>query len=58
MNKIKLFFSNLRMKYHSCRKNAELVDSYTNFSENKLCSVYWTTNIYVCKVCGKRWDVD
>lgn len=71
MNKIKLFLrvfrikyhsymNELRMKYHSCEsdKNAKLMDSYTNSVGNSTCGGTWTTNIYVCKVCGKRWDVD
>lgn len=56
--KIKLFFSNIKMKYHSCRKNSELIDSFTNSAGISNCSATWTTNAYKCKVCGKRWEVD
>jgi len=67
MEKIKLFLANFKIKHHSCKNHAELIDSYTNSvngveacPEDKSSGSWgsWITTSYKCKICGKIWDID
>ena len=55
---IKEFWKNFRLSHHYCENNAELMDSFTSSVGSPTSGGTWQTNVYKCKICGKRWDVD